>query len=112
MKKTVIIMGIFLAGTAAAQDQFQWVNANLQRRQMPQEQYVAIGKGHFAQCQASATREARAATSERVNSCNWNAMPMVCAAQRGQAESDGEELLQSLFVGCMAEKGWLWTKVR
>jgi hypothetical protein len=111
-RKVIVSTCIVVAGTVFAQDQYSWVNADLQQRQMPQEQYIAIGRGHLAQCQASAAREARATTASRVSSCNWNALPMACAAQKGQAEREGNELQQTLFVGCMAEKGWVWTKAQ
>ena len=107
----VALVSTIATATANAQDKYQWVNTTLIERKMPQEQYVSIGKAHLAQCQISANREVRTTIAERIQACDSRAMPMVCASERGKAEAAGQELYRTLFTGCMAEKGWLWTKI-
>lgn len=61
MKRVIFLACLTLSGYASPQDGYQWVNSTLRERRVPLEQYVAMGKGHFAQRQISSNRDAHAA---------------------------------------------------
>lgn len=116
MKCVAKFLLVACAAASAQPGEYQWVNQELRDRNTPQERTVAIGRGDFAQCSA----DARLTVQRSVNFPDCSAVmssPNVflaqeCTERLEGAKKSSEQLFKDSVVGCMARKGWLWTKVR
>lgn len=107
---------IFMKGVLAQDGKHQWLNQELKSKGTTQEIYNAIGKGDLAQCTADAQLTAqRASAVQDCSQLSSNGNPFLfqdCNERNSASRRNAEELYKNLVVGCMAKRGWLWTKLQ
>ena len=110
-----LIAGVLTLSSAMAQTvdkKYEWVNQELLDRRLPQEQYVSVGRGDFAECRSEATRKANQAA--RIPDCSRAPLYQAndCLDEQDRARQLLTQMSSDSFVACMTRRGWVWTKLR
>lgn len=116
LRTTEVAIFLLLCNSiAAAQPQsHQWVNQELKAKGIDSEQYNILGRGDLAQCTADAQQTVRRTFS--IADCTEafsSGSPFVaqdCTARQEAAKRDSTQMYKDLTLGCMAKRGWLWTR--
>ena len=105
-----------MKGALAQDGKYQWLNQELKSKGTTQEMYIAIGKGDLAQCTADAQLTAqRTSAMQDCSQLSSTGNPFLfqdCNERNSASRRNAEELYKNLVVGCMAKRGWLWTKLQ
>ena len=86
----------------------------LKAKGIDSEQYNILGRGDLAQCTADAQQTVRRTFS--IADCTEafsSGSPFVaqdCTARQEAAKRDSTQMYKDLTLGCMAKRGWLWTR--
>lgn len=110
LKTVLVFLATVVPLAAAAQGTETWFNRSMMERQVPVDQYNAIGRSDDLQC----TAEARALVSQLIppeQYCDVAMNPglyMSCLRSNEQRKTRAESVLVDSFVGCMARRGWTY----
>ena len=107
-----LIACIFVASCATQSNDSEWVNRDLQAKGTARDQYIAIGRGDIAECQTVAARPA--SQLQAIPDCRNVPiyLSVDCSRDQERVRQDNEPINGQVFAGCMARRGWLWTRVR
>jgi len=100
----VLLLSVGLAGPALAEN---WVNVELLKKRVPDDQMAATLRGDLADCSADARERALRIP---VLQCSTNQDPglfSMCLSAQEDAKHQREQLFKDAVVGCMARRGWL-----
>lgn len=108
----LVLLSPVLAWAQSQGTDYEWVNRDLIAKQIPREQYVAIGRGDMAECRISAERAAIQAAP--IPDCSRVPVHEIsrCTDAQYEARRLLDQTFRDLYSGCMARRGWVWTKVR
>lgn len=101
---SAVLIGV--AAASAQQPQQEWFNDQLENK-LPRDQYIAIGRGDLAQCEADSQATVDRAVS--LYACSPEAgaqLGPIAGMQCGDAMNKRKQMYRDLFFGCMARKGW------
>jgi hypothetical protein len=97
------LIGLCLFSAQVLPQQVMWQNPDLRAKNLPEAQYLAIGRGHMSQCQVKASAAARQHYQTWQSQCP--AGP-VCGMMAVDKQREAEQMSRDMTVSCMAEKGW------
>ena len=126
VRSCAIAVGFFLVSLSTFGQSQYWSNADLASRNLPREQYNAIGQGHQVECKARGVSVAnqlypppRRSSSAEVHG-NVGVAPFygrieqderpdnpIAALREGDREERWRRTVETTTLGCMAEKGWV-----